>query len=164
MTAERVLVRPAAEADDPALLALDSAAWDSSSGFPSFRAALRGSFFTERAGPQSYLVAELGGDVVGYVKLQDKYQFAEGAGVLEVAGLAVSPTARGKGIGSTLLDAVATEAKQRGARKISLYVFETNTSAQRLYERHGYVVEGRRIAEFVIDGAPRTDLSLAKYL
>ncbi|MBM7493173.1 hypothetical protein [Micromonospora luteifusca] len=35
---------------------------------------------------------------------------------------------------------------------------------QRLYERHGYVVEGRHTAEFLIDGEFVDDLALAESL
>ena len=40
----------------------------------------------------------------------------------------------------------------------------TNTAARRLYERAGYVVEGRLLGEFRIDGVDVDDLLLARYL
>lgn len=164
VTADRVTVRRAVESDDEALLSIELSAWDATSGFPSFHNPDRLTFFTDRAGPEAHLIAEDDGDLVGYIRLNDAYPFVEGAGVLAVNGLAVVPSARGRGIGSTLLEAVAAEAKRRGARKIMLHVFGTNLVAQRLYERHGYLVEGVRKAEFLIEDQYVDSFDLAKFL
>ncbi|NEA33982.1 GNAT family N-acetyltransferase [Streptomyces sp. SID13031] len=104
------------------------------------------------------------GEVLGYVRLQDKYAFPEGTGVLSVNGLAVAKAARGRGIGSILMTAVTDEATRRGARKITLHVHGTNTVARRLYERHGYTVEGTHPREFLIEGQYVDSLVLAKFL
>jgi ribosomal protein S18 acetylase RimI-like enzyme len=164
VTDDHLTIRRAVETDDAALLALDLSAWTAESGFPSMSTGDREEFFNERCGPDAHLIAEYDGELVGYIRLQDKYPFVEGAGVLAVNGLAVAPSARRRGIGSALLDAVAAEGKRRGARKITLGVFATNTAAQRLYERHGYIVESRRTAEFLIGGHYIDDLGLAKFL
>ncbi len=103
------------------------------------------------SGPDAHLVAEENGVILGYLRLQDKYPFPEGVGVLSVNGLAVADKARGRGVGSILLTAAAEEAKRRGARKISLHVHDTNLPARRLYERHGYVLEGTHPHEFLIE-------------
>lgn len=158
-----VAVRWAVGADEVELLAIEVLAWDASSGFPSMTAE-RTAFFTERSGPEAHLVAEDDGEVLGYVRLQDKYPFPEGAGVLSINGLAVANQARGRGIGSILMDAVTDEATRRGARKITLHVHGTNTVARRLYERHGYSVEGTHPREFLIEGQYVDSLVLAKYL
>ncbi|MEU8222745.1 GNAT family N-acetyltransferase [Kribbella sp. NPDC048915] len=147
----QVIVRRAVEADDAALLAIERSAWDASSGFPSYQETLGETFFG-RSGPEAHLVAEHDGAIVGYLRLQDKYQFPEGAGVLTINGLAVTESARRLGVGSALLEAAAAEGRRRGARKISLHVHSTNEAARRLYERHGYVVEGIHPNEFLIEG------------
>ena len=141
-----------------------SPAWDASSGFPSLGAADHDTFFTETRGPDAHLVAEIDGQVVGYLRLQDKYIFEEGAGVLSINGVAVTETARGQGVGSALLDAATAEAKRRGARKITLNAHSTNTGARRLYERHGYITEGTHPQEFLIEGTYIDKLTLAKFL
>ncbi|GAA1607167.1 GNAT family N-acetyltransferase [Kribbella sancticallisti] len=164
MSEDQVTVRRAVEADEAALLGIELTAWDASSGFPSLTPADRTSFFTERSGPEAHLVAEEDGVVLGYIRLQDKYTFPEGSGVLSVNGLAVAEKARGRGIGSILLTAVTDEAGRRGAHKISLHVHATNAAARRLYERHGYVVEGTHPREFLIEGAYVDSLDLAKYI
>jgi ribosomal protein S18 acetylase RimI-like enzyme len=159
-----VTVRRAVASDEAALLEIELTAWDATSGFPSLTAGDRTTFFAERYGPDAFLVAELAGRLVGYIRLQDKYTFPEGAGVLSINGLAVAPDARGRGVGSVLMDAVTAEAKRRGARKITLHVHGVNTVARRLYERHGYVVEGTHPREFLIDGQYVDAVDLALFL
>jgi ribosomal protein S18 acetylase RimI-like enzyme len=161
---EEVTVRRAVEADEAALLRIELTAWDGSSGFPSLTAPDKTTFFSERSGPDAHLVAEADGEVLGYIRLQDSYPFPEGAGVLSVNGLAVAESARGRGIGSILLTAAADEGTRRGARKITLHVLGTNTVARRLYERHGYVVEGTHPREFLIEGRYVDNLDLARFL
>ncbi|WP_427888712.1 N-acetyltransferase family protein [Kribbella sp. GL6] len=160
---QRVTVRQAVEEDDAALLAIERVAWDASSGFPSYSETLQDTFFT-RSGPEAHLVAEYDGKVVGYLRLQDKYPFPEGAGVLAINGIAVAPEARRLGVGNALMTATTAEARSRGARKITLHVHGVNTPARQLYERHGYVVEGIHPAEFLIEGTPVDALDMAKTL
>ncbi|HEY3560820.1 MAG TPA: GNAT family N-acetyltransferase [Kribbella sp.] len=159
----QVTVRPAVEEDDAALLAIDRDAWDASSGFPSYGETLPDTFFS-RSGPEAHLVAEYDGAVVGYVRLQEKYPFSEGAGVLAINGIAVAADARRRGVGNALMTAATEEARRRGARKITLHVHGGNAPARRLYERHGYVLEGTHTAEFIIEGAPVDALDMAKFL
>ena len=163
MTDIRLTVRRAVESDDAALLEIDQSAWDATSGFPSYQETIRDSFFA-RSGPEAHLVAEYDGEVVGYLRLQDKYPFPEGAGVLTINGLAVAHAARGQGVATALLEAATAEGKLRGARKISLHVHSTNAAARRLYEHNGYIVEGRHPNEFLIEGTYIDALDMAKML
>ncbi|WP_328990828.1 GNAT family N-acetyltransferase [Kribbella sp. NBC_01245] len=159
-----VTVRRGVLEDEAELLALDQAAWSPESGFPSLTPPERDSFFSERSKPEYHLVALHDERIVGYAKLVERYPIEEGAGVFAVHGLAVSPEARGLGIGSTLMQAVEDEVRRRGGRKICLNVFATNTAARKLYERQGYEVEGHSRAEFVINGQLIDDYSLAKFI
>jgi ribosomal protein S18 acetylase RimI-like enzyme len=163
-SAGNVTVRRAVEADDAPLLEIELTAWDGSSGFPSLTSGERSQFFNERSGPDAHLVAEADGEVLGYLRLQDKYPFPEGSGVLAINGLAVALTARGRGVGSILLEAATAEGRRRGARKITLNVHATNAPARRLYERHGYALEGTHHREFQINGDYVDALDLAKFL
>jgi ribosomal protein S18 acetylase RimI-like enzyme len=52
--------------------------------------------------------------------------------------IAVVPSARGKGIGSALLDALLGRARDDGYPAISLSVDRNNAGAIELYERHGF--------------------------
>lgn len=51
---------------------------------------------------------------------------------------------RGRGYGSRLLAAAERMARQAGCRELSIEVFEENTGAVRLYQRHGYRIRDRR--------------------
>ncbi len=55
-------------------------------------------------------------------------------------GLCVAPAARGQGVGTALLQAVAVEALARGYRAVRLDVVDTNPRARALYEREGFRV------------------------
>jgi ribosomal protein S18 acetylase RimI-like enzyme len=158
------LVRPAGLGDDAALMALDSTGWTAGSGFPSAQNRERTEFFSARRTPDTHLVAQVGGQVVGYVSVQPKTPFPEGAHVFALWGLVVAEEARRLGIASGLLAAAEDTARAGGAKKVGLRVLGSNAGAIRLYERHGYAVEGRHVDEFYIDGRYVDDLTLGKKL
>jgi|1186.fasta_scaffold1020280_1 ribosomal protein S18 acetylase RimI-like enzyme len=161
----QVRVRTGRADDEAALHAIDLAAWDTSSIFPSVLAKVdEHPFFTADVGPDAHLVAELDGVVAGYARLRPATPLAESAHVVQVNGLAVSPVARGRGVALALLAAVEDRARRQGAAKVTLRVLGTNTAARRLYERAGYVVEGRLRGEFRIDGVDVDDYFMARYL
>lgn len=61
----------------------------------------------------------------------------EEVGILHL--IAVSPIARGLGVGDALLQAAARLARERGFKALRLDVFDINTPAIRLYERNGFM-------------------------
>jgi ribosomal protein S18 acetylase RimI-like enzyme len=164
-------VRPAEATDEAALLALDAAAWTPQSGFPSVLAAAGrpgASFFSEENPPGIHLVAEadgaLAGRVLGYIRLKPPSPLPENAHVMYVAGIAVDPAARGRGIATALIEAAERHAADHGARKLSLRVLSSNSAAIRLYERLGFGSEGTLAEEFLIDGRYVDDVLMAKRL
>lgn len=56
-------------------------------------------------------------------------------------GLCVSPAARGQGVGTALLEAIAAEGRARGYPAVRLDVVDTNERARALYERRGFVLD-----------------------
>ena len=64
--------------------------------------------------------------------------------VPHVGGMWVDPSARTRGIGRALAEAVFDWARQRGYRRIGLWVTEGNRAAVALYERLGFTPTGRR--------------------
>ncbi|WP_369808039.1 GNAT family N-acetyltransferase [Leucobacter chinensis] len=61
---------------------------------------------------------------------------------LVLDGICVGQTARGRGIGSSLLEAAANKARQAGAKTVKLSVIDENPRARALYERHGFRATG----------------------
>jgi ribosomal protein S18 acetylase RimI-like enzyme len=61
-----------------------------------------------------------------------------GERVGEIESLAVARDARGKGVGSALIDAARQRLREQGISHWSVAVVETNEGATRLYRRHGF--------------------------
>lgn len=60
-----------------------------------------------------------------------------------ICGMAVMPEYRGRGLGTRLLALAEEQAVNKGFDKLSLVVFEQNSGAKKLYDRHGYREAGR---------------------
>lgn len=121
-------------------------------------------FFGERHSPDDCLVAELDRRIVGYVRLGSPTPLASNAHVRQIQGLAVADEARGRGIGRALVRAAVTEARRRGARRITLRVLGHNTPARELYESEGFVVEGVLPEEFCLGGKYVDDVLMGRGL
>ncbi|MGR6970002.1 N-acetyltransferase family protein [Streptomyces cynarae] len=121
-------------------------------------------FYNERFGPRDHLVAELGGALVGYIRLGFPTSLACNSHVRQIQGLAVAEEARGAGVGRALLRAAQDEARRRGARRITLRVLGHNTPARGLYESEGFVVEGVLPEEFLIEGEYVDDVFMGRFL
>lgn len=78
-----------------------------------------------------------------------------------LAGMAVVPTARGKGVGRALVERLIGESRARGDRQLVLEVIEQNTTAVRLYETTGFK-RVRRLIGFA--GQASSGLSLVPEL
>jgi ribosomal protein S18 acetylase RimI-like enzyme len=156
-------VRPANADDERALAALDRATWSTLTS-PAPPPAREWSFFRDKVEFADVLVATVGGEVAGYVRLGRATPLRASDHVLTIAGLAVDPALQRQGIGSALLEAAAAEARRRGARRLTLRVLGPNEAARRLYERAGFVVEGVLRGEFCLDGELVDDVLMARDL
>ena len=56
-------------------------------------------------------------------------------------GLCVTAEARGRGVGTALLEAIAAEGRARGYPALRLDVVDTNDRARDVYERRGFVLD-----------------------
>jgi RimJ/RimL family protein N-acetyltransferase len=63
-------------------------------------------------------------------------------------GMAVALDHRGRGVGAVLLSALIAWARATGAHKVTLQVWPHNVAARRLYERFGFVEEGRLLRHY----------------
>jgi RimJ/RimL family protein N-acetyltransferase len=63
-------------------------------------------------------------------------------------GMLVAREWRGRGVGSALIAAAIDWAREHGLHKLSLSVFAHNAAAIALYDKFGFVEEGRRVRHF----------------
>lgn len=108
------------------------------------------------------LVAELGGEVVGSLGLhpvEGRVRRRHAA----TLGISVATAAQGRGIGKALMQA-ALDYADRWAQilRIELQVYPDNLRAIALYERFGFVHEGRHRAYALRDGVYVDSLSMAR--
>ncbi|MGW4659746.1 N-acetyltransferase family protein [Streptomyces sp. NPDC004279] len=157
-------IRHATDDDEEALGRLDRVTWSPLHSVQPRPRPPYEPFFTERFGPRDHLVAELGGVVVGYIRLGFPTPLACNSHVRQIQGLVVADEARGSGVGRALLRAVQEEARRRGARRITLRVLGHNTPARALYESEGFVVEGILAEEFLLDGKYVDDVFMGRFL
>ncbi|GBD11429.1 Ribosomal-protein-alanine acetyltransferase [bacterium HR23] len=81
------------------------------------------------------IVAEENGDILGFVVLLWRYRSKIG----RIYDIVVSPKARGRGLGTALVQEAERIARKRGLTAIALEVRATNREARCLYEHCGYV-------------------------
>lgn len=84
------------------------------------------------------LAARQGNDVAGMVVLLYTVSTALGARVALLEDMVVSPSSRGSGVGSRLLENAIEFARLNGCKRITLLTDRVNESAQRFYQRHGF--------------------------
>ena len=95
----------------------------------------RESLADDRAG--SFVAVDDSGGIIGNIGIE-LHRF----GVAEV-GMWVAHGWRGRGVGSALLTAAVEWARAAGAHKVALQHWPTNQAAVGLYEKFGFVEEGR---------------------
>jgi ribosomal protein S18 acetylase RimI-like enzyme len=79
---------------------------------------------------------------------------AAGANWITLISMWVTPTARGRGVGDALVAEIVRYASDVGAGGVHLDVAEDNHAARRLYERHGFRVNGE-VGDLMPDGLAR---------
>jgi L-amino acid N-acyltransferase YncA len=109
------------------------------------------------------IVAETGGEVVGWAALSPASSRRCYAGVLENS-VYVDRGARGQGVGRALLDALIKRARQTGAWMIQTSIFPENRASLALHERCGFRVVGTRERIAKRDGIWRDTIFLERRL
>lgn len=151
-------IRAATEEDGTALRTLDRKTWSpdvtpgpepSDSDVSSFR-------------PDDTFVAELDGELAGYIKLGRPTRLESNRHVLAIHGLAVDPGHQRRGIARALIERAIEEAATRGAKRLTLRVLAPNTAARSLYESCGFAVEGVQREEFLLSGRYVDDVLMAR--
>ena len=106
------------------------------------------------------LVAVDDQQIVGAVALAVGGPWAERAepDEAEIRMLAVAPTARGKGVGTSLIQACLDGARQSGCVRVRLSTEPTMAAAHRIYDRLGFVRTPER------DWTPAPNIPLLTYV
>lgn len=120
-------------------------------------------FASARSRGDLFLVAEVGTERVGELNLRRGVRPAFRHTLL--LGISIDQAWRHRGIGTALMaHALAWAEADRSVRRIELFVYATNAPAIRLYQRHGFVLEGVR-RNAVFDGtAFIDDWIMARYV
>ena len=126
---------------------------------PSRPSHLRGPLSTRRARPEGRFVAELDGAVAGWAALSFVSSRPCYAGVAENS-VYVASAARGQGVGTALMEALANAAVAAGIWTIQTSVFPENPASIALHERAGFRIVGRRERIAELGGVWRDTLFL----
>jgi ribosomal-protein-alanine N-acetyltransferase len=148
-------VRPAAQADSPAMRPMTVADLDRvmeiearAYSFPWTRGNLIDSL---AAGYIAKLLLDPSGELVGY------FVAMPGVDELHLLNLTVAPERQGLGHGRTLLAAVEAGARERGLGTLWLEVRASNERAQQMYRTRGFVQSGVRRGYYPAPGTRRED-------
>jgi GNAT superfamily N-acetyltransferase len=123
------------------LFAEDGARHDSlmDAGWPAREGA---SYYTALIGDKMCLVtlARLDGEVIGHLigRLSGPDALRTGR-IAVLESMRVAPGSRGTGVGSLLVENFLAWARDHDAAQASVTAFAANQTAQRFYERHGFV-------------------------
>jgi GNAT superfamily N-acetyltransferase len=98
-------------------------------------------FIGERLAKQDsvFYLAESQGEALGFTQLYPAFASLSLAPSWILNDLYVEPAARGRGVGEALMDAARTLALSNGAAELMLQTARTNATAQRLYEKLGWI-------------------------
>jgi ribosomal-protein-alanine N-acetyltransferase len=140
---DRVAIRPATPADAATLQAIETAC------FTQDRISPRAMARNLRSETADLLLATLGPQPAGYALLL----YRATSTLARLYSIATLPSARGKGVGRRLMDALEAAARKRGCDRLRLEVREKNRPAIALYEALGYQRIGR-YENYYEDGAP----------
>ena len=100
----------------------------------------------ERQAPQeATLVAERGGDVVGFAVVRGSMDAGEDPSLTgELDTFYALPSSSGRGVGRLLMRAALDTLRARGCREATLWTAEQNERPRRIYEAAGWRPDGAR--------------------
>lgn len=137
---EEVSIRPAERADLLAVVRIENASFAQPWPYNAFERFL---------GEPGFLVAEVAGEIAGYVVADVTQQIGRALG--HVKDIAVHPDHRRAGVASTLLSRSLGVLAAHGAETVKLEVRRSNDEAKRLYQGFGFDPL-RRVPQYYGDG------------
>jgi N6-L-threonylcarbamoyladenine synthase/ribosomal-protein-alanine N-acetyltransferase len=130
-------LRRAHEADLAAIMHLETSIFENDAWSPPMMA-------RDLGDPACYYLVAFPPDDPDSIEAYAGLLAPQGATEGDIQTIAVADSARGHGLGRTLMQALIAEARKRGARLVFLEVRADNPGAQRLYDRLGFVEVGVR--------------------
>jgi ribosomal protein S18 acetylase RimI-like enzyme len=110
-----------------------------------------------------FRLAEVDGEVVGYVKLGPSSLPIKSSGrAIELRQIYILKDHHGSGLARALTDWAIDEVRQRGFEELYLTVYTDNHRARRFYDRHGFEAVGRY--DFMIGNHADEDIIMRKTL
>ena len=108
------------------------------------------------------VVADDGGTLAGYAQLRVGHPTAcvEAARPVEIQRIYVDAPWQGRGIAQALMEAMLMHARERGADRVWLGVWEHNPRARRFYEKSGFALAGDHA--FVLGHEVQRDLVMSR--
>lgn len=155
-------VRFSKESDFDQLIALDNRIWNTDTT-PAVIKWSSVSDYKQRNPEGSQLVALVNGKVAGYLGYHSPSPLVTNHHVLEI-DIGIDLPFQGLGVGKRLLERAEEIFKEKGVKKLSLRVLETNKGAIRFYQKCGFLEQGRLINEFFIEGKYVNDVLMYKLL
>lgn len=137
-----VLIRPMSPEDWPEVRAIFAEGIET--GQATFEAAVpEWEQFNASRLPDHRFVAEVSGHVLGWTAVSAVSARQAYAGVVEHS-VYVAGSARGRGVGSLLLQALAASTEENGIWTIQSSIFPENQASIRLHQANGFTIVGRR--------------------
>ena len=129
-------VRPMTVADADRVAALSGEL-----GYPSTPAQIEQRFRTveARSDAQAFVATDAGGAIVGWVHVYGRYHL-ESDRTAEIGGLVVASDCRSRGVGSALMGAAESWAREHGFGQVRLGSNVQRAEAHRFYQKLGYTI------------------------
>lgn len=108
------------------------------------------------------VVADRSGEIVGVLTIQ-RGMYRKNRHTANL-GIAITTGHRRKGLGKELILAGIGWCRENYVKKLNLEVFSSNKNAISLYEKMGFVIEGARKNQFIIDGTYVDDVFMTYWL
>lgn len=160
-------IREAAEADLQAIVEIYNASIRGGAVSTNTRPATvtrsRGWFRQHKAAGKPILVAEDSGRVIGWLSIRPFFRRPAYDATAKVL-VYVAPEARGKGVGTKLLNSAISRVPSAGVNTLVCYLLSGNEPARRLFEESGFAKWGHFPAVATVEGVERDLVVMGRHI